>query len=128
MGVGRRAFGCFLCDACGREVIAEEGQTVDGYYIEVMHMQRGQSLGEENIYACSEMCIERAIRDALKRAAMPEEKKVTATQELWLKGRAFNTNPGIPILDVADQTRQIGTAHEIARHQPTPLDPDWKAK
>lgn len=118
MGVGSRTFQTFLCDACGREVIAEEGSSVDGFYLEVLKVQNGQQENSENVYACSEMCIERAVRDALKREALPEPQKITATQELWIKGRAFSTNPALPVYDVRDQTRVIGTAHEIANYKP----------
>ena len=120
MGVGKREFHTFLCDGCGREVVAEEGETVDGFYMEVMRVLDGNQTGTDNVFACGELCVERAIRDSLKRASMSEEERLTATQELWLKGRAFNTHPGLPILDMKDETRQIGTAHEIARHKPTP--------
>jgi hypothetical protein len=121
MGVGRREFQCFLCDGCGREVIAEDGQTVDGYFMEVLRVLGGNQVSEDNVYACSDICVERSIRDSIKRAALPEPQKLTATQELWLRGRAFNTHPGMPILDIQDETRQIGTAHEISRHKPTPV-------
>jgi len=55
MGVGSRVFQTFLCDACGREVIAEEGQSVDGYYIEVLQVLGGQQNNSENVYACSDL-------------------------------------------------------------------------
>jgi hypothetical protein len=133
MGVGSRVFHCFLCDACGREVIAEEGQTIDGFYIEVVRVQNGGQVGCDNVYACSDMCIEQAIRDSIKRETLPEPQKVTATQELWLKGRQFNTPVGgIPIVDVSNETRRIGTAQEIASYKPSPqprsssLPDDWK--
>lgn len=119
MGVGRREFVCFLCDGCGREIIAEEGTRIDGFYLEALHVTNGEQVSDDNIYACSEMCVERAVRDALKRSLMPQEQKLTATQELWLRGRRFVTNPGIPIVDVGDETRQIGTAHEL-RPSPEP--------
>lgn len=133
MGVGSRTFQTFLCDACGREVIAEEGSSVDGYYIEVLKVVGGERLGTENVYACAEMCIDRAIRDALKRETLPPEKKLTATEELWLKGRSFNTNPRMAVYNAQDDTRLIGTAQEIASYQPPqevesesdPLSPDW---
>ena len=120
MGVGSRVFVTFLCDGCGREVIAEEGATVDGYMLEALHTFRGQRVSSENIFACSDICVERAIRDGLKRASMPEEQRTSATEELWLRGRQFRTNPGIPILDMSDETRQIGTAEEIANYRPSP--------
>lgn len=136
MGVGSRTFQTFLCDACGKEVIAEEGASVDGFYIEVLQVKNGKQVGTENVYACSDMCLETAIRDALKREALPIPAKLSATQELWLKGRKFNTPiAGLPIVDVKDETRVIGTAHEIASYQPSPvkrrepedpLDPEWK--
>jgi hypothetical protein len=112
--------------------VAEEGATVDGYYMEALRVQNGEQVSEENIYACSEMCIPRAINDALKLAALPEEQKLTATQELWLRGRQFLTNPSLPILNAADETSVIGTAYEIANYKPSPspqprsLEPNWK--
>lgn len=129
MGVGARRFQTFLCDACGREVIAEEGVSVDGYYLDVQQVRNGNQISNENVFSCSELCIERAIRDALKRATLPEEQKLTATQELWLKGRQFATNPAMPVYDATDETRVIGTAREIDRRQQEPkdaLDPNWK--
>jgi len=73
-------------------------------------------IGEDNVYACSDICLEQAIRDSLKRASLPDEAKLTATQELWLKGRVYSTNPALPIVDVSDETRVIGTAREITLH------------
>ena len=122
MGVGSRTFQTFLCDACGREVIAEEGSSVDGFYLEVLKVQNGEQVASENVYACSEMCIERAVRDALKREALPEPQKITATQELWLKGQIYRTNPALPVYDAKDETRIIGTAHEIASYQPPEVE------
>lgn len=132
VGVGSRTFQTFLCDACGREVIAEEGTSVDGFYIGVQQVANGKSLETENVYACSQMCIDRAIRDALKRETLPPEKKLTETQELWLRGRHFVTNPNIPIYDARDDTQLISTAKEISTYRPTAaepidsLDPNWK--
>jgi len=123
MGVGKRAFECFLCDACGREIIAEEGSRIDGFFIDVTQVVRGELIGEDNVYACSDICVERAIRDSLKRATLPEEKKLTATQELWLKGRVYTTHPALPIVDVSDETRVIGTAREILPPSPTKREP-----
>ncbi len=120
MGVGRRVFGCYLCDSCGREVIAEETQTVDGYYIEVQEVLKGETTQSENIFACSPICIEKAIRDALIREALPEDEKNKAVQELWLRGKQFSTSPEFPVLDMSNPTHQIGTAREIARHRPAP--------
>lgn len=135
MGVGSRTFQTFLCDACGREVIAEEGTSIDGFYIEVLRVQRGEQQGSENVYACSESCVDRAVQDALKRERLPEPQRVTATQELWLKGRVFSTSE-LPVYDARDQTRVIGTAREIADYQPTPEEPrpedplslEWRPK
>ena len=107
----------FLCDSCGREVLAEEGSTVDGYYLEALQVQKGQQTSSDNIYACSEMCLEGAIRDALKRESLPEQQKVTATQELWMRGRQFLTNPELPIVDISDNTRRIGTAQDITNYK-----------
>lgn len=118
MGVGSRVFVTFLCDGCGREVIAEEGVTVDGFFMEVMRVLGGEQISTDNVYACSDLCVERAIRDSIKREALPEEQKITATQELWLRGQSFRTNSEIPIVDAADQTRVIGTAQEIANYRP----------
>lgn len=118
MGVGSRQFQTFLCDACGREIIAEEGSSVDGFYLEVLRVSNGEQSNSENVYACSEMCIERAVRDALKRETLPEPQRITATQELWLKGQIFRTNPALPVYDARDETRIIGTAHEIASYKP----------
>ena len=134
MGVGSRTFQTFLCDACGKEVIAEEGTSVDGFYISVQQVAGGKNLETENVFACSAMCIDRAVRDALKRETLPPEKKLTETQELWLRGRQFATNPSIPIYDASDATRFIGTAQEIVsyRSKPSPepidslLDPNWQ--
>jgi len=119
MGVGSRVFQTFLCDACGREVIAEEGQSVDGYYIEVLQVLGGQQNNSENVYACSDLCVERAIRDALKREFLPPEQKITETQELWLRGQAFRTNPSLPVLDASDDTRVIGTAQVLSKPSPS---------
>ena len=123
MGVSARRFETFLCDACGREIIAEEGSRIDGFYIDVTQIARGEMVGEDNVYACSDICLERAIRDSLKRATLPHEAKLTATQELWLKGRAYSTNPELPIVDVSDETRVIGTAREILPPSPTKREP-----
>ena len=133
MGVGSRTFRTFLCDSCGREVVAEEDASIDGYYIEVLKVVEGRQVSEDNVYACSDMCLEGAIRDSLKRAQLPPPQKVTATQELWLRGRKFVTNPSMPILDAKDETRIIGTAHEIQNYTPQgpppgPLDPEWKGR
>lgn len=135
MGVGSRTFTTFLCDACGREIIANEGAAVDGYVIEVLQIRNGQQIHTDNVFACSEPCVEGAVRGGLKREQLPEEEKLTATQELWLKGQQFTPAPGIPIVDMRDQTHVIGTAQEIAnykppspRHKPEdPLDPNWKS-
>lgn len=133
MGTGRRVFGTFLCDACGREIIAEEGITVDGFYFEIMQVRGGEQVGNDNVYACSDICIDRAVHDALKRATMTDEERLTATQELWIRGRQFATNPALPVVDVQDETRVIGTAREITKYRPPSpeprpdeLDPEWK--
>lgn len=118
MGVGSRQFQTFLCDACGREIIAEEGSSVDGFYLEVLKVEHGQQVSSENVFACSEMCIPKAISDALRRESLPEHQRITATQELWLKGQVFRTNPALPVYDAQDETRIIGTAHEIANYKP----------
>lgn len=118
MGVGSRQFQTFLCDACGREIIAEEGSSVDGFYLEVLKVESGQQVGSENVFACSELCIPKAVSDALRRESLPEHQRITATQELWLKGQIFRTNPALPVYDAKDETRIIGTAHEIANYKP----------
>lgn len=118
MGVGQRPFQTFLCDGCGREVIAEEGSAVDGYYIEVSQVRNGEDTRNDNIFACSDVCIDRAVRDAVYREKLPEEEKLSATQELWMRGRAFRTDPRLPIYDASNETRIIGTAQEIASYQP----------
>jgi len=120
MGVGRRTFSTYLCDACGREIISEEGHSIDGFYLEVTQVRNGEMAGEENVFACSDICLERAVRDSLKRATLPDDAKLTATQELWLKGRVFSTHPALPIVDTRDETRVIGTAREITSYQPSP--------
>ena len=120
MGVGKRVFECFLCDSCGREVIAEESQVVDGYYIEVQEVLKGETTASDNIFACSPICIEKAIRDALIRETLPEDEKARALEELWIRGKQFSTNPELPVLDMSNPTLQIGTAREIHRHRPTP--------
>jgi hypothetical protein len=132
VGVGSRSFTTFLCDACGREIISEEGLNVDGYYIDVQQIRDGQQSGNENIFACSDVCLPRAIRDGLFRQTLPEQQKISATQELWMRGRKFNTDPRLPIYDAKDESRVIGTAREIAENQPsarpelTALDDDWR--
>jgi len=131
VGVGSRVFRTFLCDACGREVIAEENTAVDGYFIEVLQVHKGEQIHTDNVYACSAGCVERAVRDGLKRETLPEDQKITATQELWLRGQKFTPSSGIPILDATDRTTVIGTAHEIENYRPPaqkpdPLSPDWK--
>jgi membrane carboxypeptidase/penicillin-binding protein len=136
VGVGSRVFTTFLCDGCGREIIANEGATVDGYVIEVLQIRNGQQVHTENVFACSDRCVERAVRDSLRRETLPEDQKLTATQELWLHGQQFTPAPGIPIVDLREQTHVIGTAHEISTYEPPehkppsrphdPLDPDWK--
>ena len=136
VGVGSRTFQTYLCDSCGREIITDEGTVVDGYYIEVLRVQHGEQISSQNIYACSATCVASAIHDGLRREALPEQEKLTATQELWLKGQKFNTRPNIPIVDATDHTRVIGTAQEIAAYQPSTsssrrrpqdsLDPDWE--
>lgn len=123
MGVGSRTFQTFLCDGCGREVIAEKGASVEGYYIEVLRVLRDTQVGSENVYACSDVCVERAVRDAVKRESLPEPERITATQELWLRGRVFNYHPDLPIYDAADETRVLGTAQELAEYKPLPPSP-----
>jgi membrane carboxypeptidase/penicillin-binding protein len=140
MGVGSRTFTTFLCDACGREIIANEGAAVDGYVIEVLQIRNGQQIHTDNVFACSESCVGKAVNDSLKREVLPDEQKLTATQELWLRGQQFTPAPGIPIVDMRDETHVIGTAQEIRDYKPVvkqggasrprpqdPLDPEWKS-
>lgn len=143
MGVGKREFQTYLCDGCGLEIVSEVGSSVDGYYIEVLQVRDGGQLGCEDIFACSDVCLPNAVNGGLRRQALPEAEKISATQELWLRGRQFSTNPSLPILDMRDESRVIGTAREIVVHQPTQprtpvprprpaptpidaLDPEWK--
>jgi hypothetical protein len=94
-----------------------------------MQVQNGDQVASENVFACSMMCIQRAVCDALFRESLSEDKKLTATQELWLRGRAFLSHPELPVYDAADETRVIGTAREIERYSEKdtdPLDPDWR--
>lgn len=121
MGVSKREFMVLLCDGCGREQIAEEGVSVDGYYLEAMQVQQGKNVGSDNIYACSDPCVEPAIRGSLIRESLPDKLKVQATRELWEGGRHYSTNPTMPVYDIRDVRRQIGTATDI-----TPLDQEWK--
>lgn len=128
MGVGSRVFGTFLCNSCGREIIAEEGQSVDGYYLEVLRVQNGEQISSENIFACSEACIHRAVRDGLSLESLPEEQKVREIQRLWERGRRLSTAPIFPVLDVSNENRVLGTAREITSPSSTgtnPLDPHW---
>lgn len=118
MGVGSRVFRTFLCDGCGREVIAEEDSSVDGYFLEAMQEANGVQTGSENIYACSARCIEQAVRDGLRRESLPEEQKLKAIQELWLRGRIFCAHPTLPVYDAGDQLSIIGTAQEIENYVP----------
>ena len=74
----------YSCDSCGAESFTEEGQSQDGYFLEALREVDGQQVSNDNIYACSTKCIERAILDALKRTSLPDPERLAATKELRL--------------------------------------------
>lgn len=93
MGVDRRPMMVYCCDSCGHETYTKEGQSQDGYFLEVLRVTDGQQVSNDNIYACSTDCVERSILDALKRTTLPDPERLTATKELQLHDSGSTPKP-----------------------------------
>lgn len=120
MGVYRRSMSGFLCDGCGNEIIAEEGTSVDGFFIEVQRVKDSQTVIAENVYACSSVCVSEAVRGSLVRELLSEEEKNNELYMLRMRGHKSFHNE-IPMLASAEATRPMGSTRAL-----DPLNPDWK--